>query len=66
FCGTNYSFPNFSAFQGAYIRQLTYGNDPEDFARGTRMLDQLLAIRGVGCGTDRGRRGRRLAPHPVM
>lgn len=38
----------FSAFQGAYIRQLTYGNDPDDFAGGTRVLDKLLELRGVG------------------
>ena len=37
----------FSAMQGAYIRQLTYGNDPANFAGTERMLDSLLRRRGV-------------------
>lgn len=37
----------FSAMQGAYIRQLTYEHDPEQFAGGVRMLDQLVQLRGV-------------------
>ncbi len=37
----------FSAMQGAYIRQLTYGNDPANFAGTERMLDTLLRRRGV-------------------
>ncbi len=37
----------FSGMQGAYIRQLTYGSDPMDFAGSKRMLDQLLRRRGV-------------------
>ena len=37
----------FSGMQGAYIRQLTYGTDPLDFAGSTRMLDQILGRRGV-------------------
>jgi hypothetical protein len=37
----------FSAFQGAYIRQLTYANDPNNFAGGQRMLDRLIRLRGV-------------------
>ena len=37
----------FSAYQGAYIRQLTYGNDPRNFAGSERMLDSLIRFRGV-------------------
>lgn len=37
----------FSALQGAYGRQLTYGNDPENFAGTERMLDSLIRCRGV-------------------
>jgi hypothetical protein len=32
----------FSALQGAYVRQLTYGNDPENFSGSERMLDSLI------------------------
>lgn len=37
----------FSAFQGAYIRQLTYGNDPENFAGSKRLLDSYICCSGV-------------------
>lgn len=37
----------FSAFQGAYIRQLTYGNDPENFAGSERLLDSYIRYSGV-------------------
>jgi len=37
----------FSALQGAYVRQLTYGNDPANFAGSERMLDSLIRWRGV-------------------
>ena len=37
----------FSALQGAYIRQLTYGNDPANFSGSERMLDSLIKCRGV-------------------
>ena len=37
----------FSAFQGAYIRQLTYGSDPEDFAGSERSLDSYVGCSGV-------------------
>ena len=37
----------FSALQGAYVRQLTYGNDPANFAGSERMLDYLIRHRGV-------------------
>jgi len=37
----------FSALQGAYIRQLTYHNDPKDFAGSIRTLDRLIGLRGV-------------------
>jgi len=37
----------FSAFQGAYIRQLTYRNDPKNFAGSIRTLDRLIGLRGV-------------------
>jgi hypothetical protein len=37
----------FSAFQGAYIRQLTYGHDPENFAGSERLLDSYLSCSGV-------------------
>lgn len=37
----------FSALQGGYVRQLTYGNDPANFAGGERTLDRLLSRRGV-------------------
>jgi len=32
----------FSALQGAYVRQLTYGNDPENFSGSERVLDSLI------------------------
>lgn len=32
----------FSALQGAYVRQLTYGNDPENFSGSERMIDSLV------------------------
>jgi hypothetical protein len=37
----------FSALQGAYVRQLTYGNDPANFAGSERMLDSLISSRGI-------------------
>ncbi|MFW2404876.1 MAG: hypothetical protein ACN4GT_08915 [Gammaproteobacteria bacterium] len=37
----------FSSLQGAYIRQLTYGHDPNDFAGSVRTIDQLLKLAGV-------------------
>ncbi len=37
----------FSAFQGAYIRQLTYGNDPENFAGGELLMDSYIRCSGV-------------------
>jgi len=37
----------FSAFQGAYIRQLTYGNDPENFVGSERLLDSYISCSGV-------------------
>jgi len=37
----------FSAFQGAYVRQLTYGNDPTNFAGSERLLDSYIRFRGV-------------------
>jgi len=37
----------FSAFQGAYIRQLTYGIDPENFAGSERLLDSYIKCSGV-------------------
>jgi len=37
----------FSAFQGAYIRQLTYGNDPANFAGSELLIDSYIRFRGV-------------------
>ena len=37
----------FSALQGAYIRQLTFGNDPANFAGSERTLDRLVRSRGI-------------------
>lgn len=37
----------FSALQGAYVRELTYGNDPENFSGSERMIDQLVSSGGV-------------------
>ena len=37
----------FSAFQGAYVRQLTYGNDPENYAGSERLLDSYIRCSGV-------------------
>jgi len=37
----------FSALQGAYIRQLTYGNDPARFSGSERTLDRLISGRGI-------------------
>ena len=37
----------FSAFQGAYIRHLTYANDPANFAGSERLLDSYISSRGV-------------------
>jgi hypothetical protein len=37
----------FSAMQGAYIRNLTYGNDPANIVGIERLLDSLIAGRGV-------------------
>lgn len=37
----------FSALQGAYVRQLTYGNDPTEFAGSERTLDRLIKGQGI-------------------
>jgi hypothetical protein len=37
----------FSAMQGGYVRQLTFGSDPENFSGSARMLDGLIRARGV-------------------
>jgi hypothetical protein len=37
----------FSALQGAYVRQLTFGNDPANFAGSERTLDRLVRGRGI-------------------
>ncbi len=37
----------FSALQGGYIRQLTLGNDPENFVGSERTLDRLISRKGV-------------------
>ncbi len=37
----------FSALQGAYVRQLTFGNDPAHFAGSERTLDRLVRNRGI-------------------
>jgi hypothetical protein len=37
----------FSALQGAYVRQLTYGSDPTNYAGSERTLDQLVRSRGI-------------------
>ena len=37
----------FSALQGAYVRQLTFGNDPTNFAGSERTLDRLVRNRGI-------------------
>ncbi len=37
----------FSSLQGAYVRQLTYKNDPANFAGSERTLDSLIKCRGV-------------------
>ena len=37
----------FSSLQGAYIRQLTYGHDPNDFEGSKRTIDRLLRLAGV-------------------
>jgi len=37
----------FSAMQGSYIRQLSVRHDPQEFEGTTRMLDDILANRGV-------------------
>jgi hypothetical protein len=37
----------FSALQGAYVRQLTYGNDPTHFSGSERTLDRLIRGRGI-------------------
>jgi hypothetical protein len=37
----------FSALQGAYVRQLTYGNDPANFSGSERTLDRLVRGRGI-------------------
>ena len=37
----------FSALQGAYVRQLTYGNDPAHFAGSERTLDRLIEGPGI-------------------
>jgi len=37
----------FSALQGAYVRQLTYGNDPAHFAGSERTLDRLIKGPGI-------------------
>jgi hypothetical protein len=37
----------FSALQGAYVRQLTYGNDPANFAGSEQTIDQLVSQPGI-------------------
>ena len=37
----------FSALQGAYVRQLTFDNDPTNFAGSERTLDRLVRSRGI-------------------
>ena len=37
----------FSALQGAYVRQLTFGNDPAHFAGSERTLDRLVKGSGI-------------------
>lgn len=37
----------FSALQGGYVRQMTYSNDPANYAGGERTLDSLIKCRGV-------------------
>jgi len=37
----------FSAFQGAFIRQLTYGGDPANLAGSERLLDSYIRYCGV-------------------
>ncbi len=37
----------FSAYQGAYVRQLTYESDPEQFTGTLRTLDSMIKYRGV-------------------
>ncbi len=37
----------FSALQGAYVRQLTYGNDPTHFSGSERTLDRLIKGQGI-------------------
>lgn len=37
----------FSALQGAYVRELTYGGDPENFSVSERMIGSLIKARGV-------------------
>ncbi len=37
----------FSALQGAYVRQLTFRNDPANFAGSERTLDRLIRSRGI-------------------
>ena len=37
----------FSALQGAYVRQLTYANDPTHFSGSERTLDRLVRGRGI-------------------
>ena len=37
----------FSSMQGAYIRHLSLGHDPDEFAGSIRMLDEILQQRGA-------------------
>ena len=37
----------FSALQGAYVRQLTFGGDPTQFAGSERTLDRLVRSSGI-------------------
>ncbi len=37
----------FSSMQGAYVRQLKLGHDPDEFTGTERVVDELLANRGV-------------------
>ena len=37
----------FSAFQGAFVRQLTYGSDPTDFAGSELLIDSYIKFPGV-------------------
>lgn len=44
----------FSEMQGAYVRQLSVGSDPDAFAGSARILDSLLEHGGVRAWLDKG------------